>query len=482
VPKDNHDRTILVRLTPEAVLVDYRLELDEYRAVRDLPREEFDGLGDRKGFHAAFARYFAPILANNLVARLDGKELEFTCQRHSHQLLDHVRCDFRFRAPWKLAPGKAHSFSFREGNYELDNFSILRVALSASPLLTVRGVTAPSDALLEKHPDLRRPGEGEQLRRASATVLLQSSPEAGSAKPALVPDPEPTRRGPRARSRFPVAITRSAPTVPVAHAYPEPPETIAEAESGEEHDHSHSLLHLLLDTRRGLAVLLLLACIFGAAHALTPGHGKTLVAAYLVGERGTMAHALLLGLVTALTHTGAVLILAGLLPILFPDALPATVQSVLGLVGGLLIAGLGLWLLMQRLAGRADHVHLGGHGHGHGHGHGEELAVKPTLWGLVLLGISGGIVPCWDAIAMLAFAISAQRLALALPMLVAFSVGLAGTLVAVGVSVVWARDWVARRGTSDRLERLARALPLASAMLITGMGLWLCFGAARLGP
>src|SRR5207248_3010199 len=83
-------------------------------------------------------------------------------------------------------------------------------------------------------------------------------------------------------------------------------------------------------------------------NALTPGHGKTLVAAYLVGERGTVWHACVLGLVTTLTHTGAVLILAVALRHYFPDTVPADVQTALGIGGGLLVAGLGFWLLMRR--------------------------------------------------------------------------------------------------------------------------------------
>src|SRR5262249_19033555 len=163
--------------------------------------------------------------------------------------------------------------------------------------------------------------------------------------------------------------------------------------------------------------------IFGAAHALTPGHGKTLVAAYLVGERGTAVHALILGLVTTATHTGAVLLLAALLLFFFPHAVPHDVQLVLGLVGGLLVAALGLWLLLRRLSGGPDHVHFGGGHHHHHHGqhhsdhyHDEHGHVHPLpavggpvgWWGLVVLGVSGGIIPCWDAILMLGFAISAQ--------------------------------------------------------------------------
>src|SRR5205807_6520102 len=114
-----------------------------------------------------------------------------------------------------------------------------------------------------------------------------------------------------------------------------------------------SLLGLLLDPQRGIWVLLILAGFFGAVHALAPGHGKTLVAAYLVGEHGTVWHALILGLVTTFTHTGAVLALAGVLLIANPGRLPN-----LELFGGLLVTASGLWLFLPRMTGHADHIHL----------------------------------------------------------------------------------------------------------------------------
>jgi ABC-type nickel/cobalt efflux system permease component RcnA len=151
------------------------------------------------------------------------------------------------------------------------------------------------------------------------------------------------------------------------------------------------------------------------------------------------------------------------------------VQTALELVGGILIAGLGLWLLAVRLTGGPDHIHIGAGGHGHGHSHGSAIA-RPGWRGLVVLGVSGGIVPCWDALAMLALAISTQKLWLALPLLLAFSAGLASVLVVVGVAVVQARNWAgARWGNRLSFQGVERALPLASAVLVTAMGLWLCF-------
>jgi nickel/cobalt exporter len=235
-----------------------------------------------------------------------------------------------------------------------------------------------------------------------------------------------------------------------------------------------SSLVALLDSPHSVAVMLLLATVFGAAHALTPGHGKTMVAAYLVGERGTARHAVVLGLVTTLTHTGIVLLLAAVLYWKFRDAEPARINAALGFVGGLLIAGLGLWLLLRRLAGQADHVHVKGVGHSHnpdGTVTWHAPAAAPGWWQLIVLGVSGGIVPCWDAVLLLMFAISARMLWLALPLLVAFSLGLAAVLVAIGLAVVYAKGVAGARWSDSRVWR---ALPLASATVLVVLGLWLC--------
>lgn len=483
VPRENHDRTIVVRLTPDAVVVDYRLELDEFRATLDMPRDALGGFSNREEFCAVFTRYHAGFLGNNLVARLDGKPLEFTCVRQRFQMLDHIRCDFRFRAPWKLLPDSAHRFTFRESNYELDGFSTLNVSLDGSPQLTLRDVVAPDEALLARSAEKRQPGDTERLRKVSATVLAVPSFLPGLAHPALPPDPEPPRNAASRRLRGIVGRSKPVPphTVGLVRCTPPPADDqIVEGQTGD-----HSLLHLLLDTRKGLAVLLLLAAGFGAAHALTPGHGKTLVAAYLVGQRGTMGHALVLGLVTTMTHTGGVIIVAVVLALLNADANAAGLQATLGLVGGLLVAGLGLWLLLQRLTGRADHVHLGG-GHHHYHDHGQiaaEKMPKAVWWQVILLGITGGIVPCPEAIFMLLWAIAAQRLWMALPLLLAFSAGLAGVLVLLGIVVVRAGEAArARFGEGERFQKLVRALPIVSAAVIMMLGLFLSFSAVRSVP
>jgi nickel/cobalt transporter (NicO) family protein len=450
VPRRSHDRTIVVRLAADRVRVEYRLEVDEFTAVFD----DLSALGEQSGLaqlrtpqecYEAFLRGYAPILAANLTATLDARPLSFTCVRRGYsqrdengQPLGHLRCDFVFEATPEpgLPSGKLHRFTFREGNYELEE-GLIRLSLANEPSMQITARTEPGPALQARPLSELQPGDDDKLRHVDAQ------------------------------------FTTSTDTLPVATPAPE----YATQPEAQPQTDAHHLLALLLDTRQGMAVLFGLAALFGAAHALTPGHGKTLVAAYLVGERGTVGHALFLGLITTVTHTGAVLVLAAALLFFFPHAVPRDLQTALGLTGGLLVAGMGFWLLLRRLSGGADHLHLGGHDHHH---HGNHVHPPPpgagsgsvAWWNLIVLGVSGGIVPCWDAILMLGFAISAQRLWLGLPLLLAFSAGLASVLIALGIAVVYAKGFASSHWGDSRL---VRALPLVSALLVTGMGLWLCY-------
>jgi nickel/cobalt transporter (NicO) family protein len=223
-------------------------------------------------------------------------------------------------------------------------------------------------------------------------------------------------------------------------------------------------------------LILVLAFFFGAAHALTPGHGKTLVAAYLVGERGTVWHALFLGIVTTLTHTGIVLIFAVIMTVLPEDAQKTFehwIENGLGLVLGLVIVCMGFWLLLQRLSGKADHFHIGG---GHHHHHGpttpDPSARALSWWGLVALGVTGGMVPCGDAVMLLFYAVGTSHMWIVLPSLLAFSAGLAGVLVLIGILVVQMPRLIQTRGGDGRL---LRRLPTISAIAVILVGLWLCY-------
>ncbi|MXW79548.1 MAG: hypothetical protein F4Z57_11315 [Gemmatimonadetes bacterium] len=303
---------------------------------------------------------------------------------------------------------------------------------------------------------------------------------------------------------------------------------------------------------------LALALFLGAAHGLEPGHGKTIVAAYLVGARGTVGNALFLGGVVALTHTSSVILLGLVALFASQYILPEQIFPWLGTASGLLIMGLGTWLLVNHLRGRGlvpshahgehlhdhsheeehlhDHVHSHAHGeylhghsheeerlheyvyshheeeflhehvhshfhgehhhgpshsheeehhhghghslhdhhdhphgeHHHGHSHTHEIPDKVTLGSLLTLGISGGIVPCTGALVILLLAVALHRIAFGLLLLVAFSVGLAAVLIAIGVLIVKARPLVERFSGDGRwIQRL----PIASAVVIIAVGL-----------
>jgi nickel/cobalt exporter len=464
VPKSNYDRTIQVSLRPDKasgqveVRVHYRLEVDELTIIDSDMREFRDEIDIAKyrgrplEYYAEFTRLYAPIYAGNLVAKANGKDLQFECLERDQRLKDekgeplgHLRCDLVFRAFFTPLAEQENEFKFREANYLLQAGKI-DVGFVKTSGVKVTRLDQADEAVKNRSPLEWQPGDEIKLRSLKVRFTIPGgvtdTPPVTESKPAL----EPSARG----------------------------------ESG--------LVALLLHTDYGLWLVLLMAAGLGAVHALTPGHGKTLVAAYLVGQRGTVWHALVLGLVTTLTHTGVVLVLAGLLTI-WPQTGKELVQAGLGLAMGVAIACLGFWLLLQRLSGRADHIHLGGHDHHHhhhGHSHAHPALSHPDdssqglgWWGLVVLGMTGGIIPCWDAVALLGAVAGSGLLWLALPALIAFSAGLAGVLVALGILVVKARSFATSKFGEGRL---VRALPLLSAVLIAAMGLWLCYESVQSTP
>jgi ABC-type nickel/cobalt efflux system permease component RcnA len=223
----------------------------------------------------------------------------------------------------------------------------------------------------------------------------------------------------------------------------------------------------------------LLAAGLGAVHALEPGHGKTVVAAYLVGSRGTARHALILGLIVTASHTAGVYVLGGVTLYASRYIVPERLYPWLGAVSGLIIAALGFALFLRRYAGRDAHhghahhgdEHAHDHAHGHHHGHHHRLPAGQTvsLRDLFALGITGGIVPCPAALVVLLSAVALRRVGFGLFLIAAFSVGLAGVLIAIGLLMVYARRLMARFQGEGRV--LTRWLPLTSSAVMTVLGL-----------
>jgi ABC-type nickel/cobalt efflux system permease component RcnA len=243
-------------------------------------------------------------------------------------------------------------------------------------------------------------------------------------------------------------------------------------------------------------VALLLAVGLGAAHALAPGHGKTVMAAYLVGLRGTLRQAATIGATVTLTHTAGVLLL-GLVLTTSRAVASERVYPWLGLGSGLLLAGVGIGLLVRARPGHG-HPHPHGQELHHPHRHGQEPdhqhshdhdqpgaageAGRPLGWrGLVALGLAGGLVPSPSAVVVLLGGIALGQAWFGVALVLAYGLGMAATLTGVGLLLAHLRTRMDRRlrvPAGSVLGRIGRLLPAATASVIVLVGLGLAAGGA----
>jgi nickel/cobalt transporter (NicO) family protein len=223
-----------------------------------------------------------------------------------------------------------------------------------------------------------------------------------------------------------------------------------------------------------LLLALVLAAAFGAGHALLPGHGKTLMAAYLVGEGGRLRQAGQVGVAVAFMHTASVLAL-GLAILGLQVIAPDRIYPWVTLATGVLVLGMGTGLAALRTRQARGtrphgHDHAADHAHDHSHAHhrhGPGTDDRPlSRRGLAGLAVAGGILPSPTAIVVLLATFSGHRAGFGLALIMAFSVGMAAALIGVGALALRARRMVARRLS----EPLFRALPVATALVIVVVG------------
>ncbi|CAN5588336.1 hypothetical protein BH23CHL10_BH23CHL10_18090 [soil metagenome] len=236
------------------------------------------------------------------------------------------------------------------------------------------------------------------------------------------------------------------------------------------------LASLLTDARAGggaalLAILVSLG--LGAAHAASPGHGKTLVAAYLIGSRGSIAQALTLSLTVAITHTVGVFVLGGVVLVASELLVPERVVEWLALAAGLIVVGLGTGLAIQAVRA-LRHVSAHDHEHDHPHRHGPAPRGLSTR-SVALIGLAGGLVPSASALIVLLVAVSQGELALGMLLIGAFGTGMALVLGSIGLVVVVARRRL--EGTRAGLLahptaiRIGQAVPVVAAVAVLVIGL-----------
>jgi nickel/cobalt transporter (NicO) family protein len=318
----------------------------------------------------------------------------------------------------------------------------LAAAVSAPARVAVRDGTFPGR--VGWHAVVPRPGRGTAVR-------------------ADVPASDPTdglRRYPRDVLSSPADVRAATLAVGPGAGTLDAPDGQRAAASGDGEGREDVLSRAFSSAAAGegvLVLLLLTAFAWGALHSLSPGHGKAMVAAYLVGARGTARHAVALGATVTITHTAGVFALGVVALGLSEYVLPEDLYPWLNLVSGLLVLVVGAYVLRKNLRRRKHHHHH------HHHHHPESLSWR----GILAMGTAAGLIPCPSALVVLLGAIAQGQIALGMVMIVAFSLGLATTLTVLGIAVVSAGRVLSRLNVPNRI---VTALPAVSALLIVGVG------------
>jgi ABC-type nickel/cobalt efflux system permease component RcnA len=496
-----------IRVLATSIEVRYVLDLAEIPTFQEI---QDSGIVAETG-HASLGPYLArkaEALGSGLVLELNGRRL--TLERGTREILftrgagdlPTMKLGVVYRAALDArAVQPQNHLVYRDGNYP-ERAGWKEVIAGTGPRVAVLEASVPerdrSRALADYPTDLLN-SPPQDLEAAVTFTVAPLLPIRDAAGPAATPPANRERHAlesvtlpPRAASASPAAA--SAETPPSS----ERPLRLEPNRRATPRDAFTALIATPEISASILVIAALLAAALGAFHALEPGHGKTVVAAYLVGSRGTARHALILGLIVTASHTAGVYVLGGVTLYASRYIVPERLYPWLGAVSGLIIATLGFALFLRRYAGRDEHHghehhghghdhdhahgrhhhghrhgdgHEPGHDHGHGHGHHHHLPAgqSVSLRELFALGITGGIVPCPAALVVLLSAVALRRVGFGLFLIAAFSVGLAAVLIAIGLLMVYARRLMARFQGEGRM--VTRWLPLTSSAVMTVLGL-----------
>lgn len=453
----SHHTTL--RAAPDGLHVRYRIDMAEIATAQEMPSLDVDGNREvSDGERQAYLARVVPELTSFQTLKVGGSAVRLVPARSDLQ----------------LRPGAA------------DLPTLLLTVEYLVPLEAGRERYAVEyvDNSFEERSGWREivANAGEGFAVAESTVRAESRSDELEQYPTDLAFVPPQQRDARVVYTCRPGATTAPSTAPTtgdaASAAPPPP-----AKSSTPRDRFTDLI----TTREWSAGVLLLslgvAFVLGSFHALSPGHGKTVVAAYLVGSRGTARHAVFLGAIVTFTHVFAVFLLGFVVMFASAYVVPERLYPWLGFASGVLIVAIGLWQFLQRYAALKPaghyhngtfHSHAGGwfaHDHSHGPGgHTHELPDRITPGALIALGVSGGIVPCPSALVVLLSAVALNRVALGLVLIVAFSAGLAFVLILIGLLMLYARKLMDRFDWEGRDRGLLRALPVASSAIIAVLG------------
>ncbi len=405
-----------IELSGDRVYVKYVLDMAEIPAFQERQK-----ITDER----VYERDLATRIGRGLDLRLDGRRVTFTPLDHALAFPPGAAGlrTLRFEAVY-AAPASSGRLEFRDTNFAN------RIGWKEVVLTTRDGASASSSSV---------PSTSVSHELAAYPKDLLSSPLEVTTATATVSPGDAPGTGPRLESRAQLSARAAV---------------RATGDGG--------FASLIARDHLGVGVILVslaLAFFWGSAHALSPGHGKAIVTAYLVGQRGKPRHAAALGLIVTATHTIGVFTLGLVTLALSQFIVPEQLYPWIGLVSGLLVIGVGASVLLGRLRHRRAHGH-GHHHHHHDHG---ELGWRS----LTAVGISGGLLPCPSALVVLLAAISLHRIALGLGLIVAFSAGLALSITGIGLAAILAKRTFRRFELQGRVIGL---LPAISALVIVIAG------------
>lgn len=483
-----------LKLTQDALAVHYVVIYGQLPALRELHQADTNGDGvTSQEERDAYVAKLVPGIAEELKLKLDGIALPLHATGWSSTLPTEqggfsLRIDVDFSAALPAAASNPRRLDFANENYP-GRMGWHEIVVDAGPGVSVFDTNAYNTSLTGELRDaLQALPAGGPLDERSIHLRAANGPAPPSA----------VGLGPRAAS-----LARAAPG--------------ASADSSWLSRETVKLVKAISAPRLQPRVALLAlvgALLLGAVHALSPGHGKTIVGAYLIGSRGTPRHAAFLGFTVTVTHTIGVFVLGFATLYASQYIVPEKLFPILSLVSALLVLGMGVALLVQR--GRAARAALapagiaapsavfypvepasGGllkrdlllaHGHGDGtwHSHGGKMhshlppgaAGERVTWkSLLALGVSGGLVPCPSAMVLLLAAVALNKTAYGMLLVLTFSIGLAITLTLIGLLFLHARNRLGPSSGSNR--RWTHVLPVLSAAMITLVGAALCLAALR---
>jgi ABC-type nickel/cobalt efflux system permease component RcnA len=441
----NRASSIVVR--PDAVVIAYVIDMAEIPTYQELPSVDVDGDGAASPTElAAWARAEARTILPGIVVRVDGRSIPVTAGPATAMLapgqagLDTLRFEATFTGLLDRGTGR---ISYVDRN-------------TADGRIGWREVTAVGDGV-----EL----VGSQVPTASPSDRLHAYPQDMLSSPLDV-------------SAMSATFAVTGPAIGLVPGAVDGVGSTARPQS-----ESAGFARVLGNRGAPLVLLgLVLAFAFGAWHALLPGHGKTLMAGAMVGAGARPRQALTVAVAVATMHSGSVIALGVAVVALQRTFRPETLYPWLGTLSGFAAVAVGAYLVRTRW-GAWRHEHRHAHGHAHGHAHAHERCEGPALLdaggrlstkGIAMLAFAGGALPAPSALLAMLAAIQVHRVAYGLALVAAFSAGLAAALLGVGVGALRARDAIARRAG----DRIARALPLISAIVIVIAGLIIAARAA----